>query len=225
MRYYLFFSRHSSLFICHSSTVAETFFQALSDFFARYGYWVVFFGVMLENGGLPVPGETVLLFAGFLAYHGQIRLVRAILTAIAGAAVGDSLGYCLGRFGGTRFVEKYRRRFFISARRFDRAQVLYLKHGHWAVFVARFIAGLRVLSGIFAGSFRMPYLRFLTFDFSGAVVWATTIGCVGFLLGSNWERVVRFVKRFDQIILGMVAVAILVAGVIYLKRRRSAQNK
>ena len=79
----------------------ESIFQTLTDFFARYGYWVVFFGVMLENGGLPLPGETVLLFAGFLAYQGQIQLVWAIGTAIAGATLGDSLGYTLGRYGGT----------------------------------------------------------------------------------------------------------------------------
>jgi membrane protein DedA with SNARE-associated domain len=69
--------------------VAYSIFQVLSDFFARYGYWVVFFGVMLENAGLPVPGETVLVFAGFLAYQGDVHLSRAIVTAIAGATVGD----------------------------------------------------------------------------------------------------------------------------------------
>lgn len=84
--------------------VADSIFQILSHFFAEYGYWVVFFGVMLENAGLPVPGETVLIFSGFLAYQGDVRLGRAILTAIAGATVGDSLGYCLGRFGARRFT-------------------------------------------------------------------------------------------------------------------------
>jgi len=83
-----------------ATPVADVLFQILSDFFARYGYWVVFFGVMLENAGLPVPGETVLLFSGFLAYQGEVHLWRAIATAVAGATVGDSLGYCLGRFGG-----------------------------------------------------------------------------------------------------------------------------
>lgn len=205
-----------------SRPVAETIFQTLTEFFARYGYWVVFFGVMLENGGLPVPGETVLLFAGFLAYHGEIRLGRAIVTAVAGATLGDSLGYCLGRFGGTAFVNKYLRRFRLIARQFDRAEEQFKKHGHWAVFVGRFITGLRVFAGVIAGLFRMPYLRFLFFNFTGAVVWATTISCVGFLFGSSWESLVRFVQQFHRITLVVLAVGLVIGVAIYLVKRRKS---
>ncbi len=202
--------------------VADTIFQVLTDFFARYGYWAVFFGVMLENAGIPVPGETILIFAGFLAYHGEIRLPRAILTAVVGATTGDSLGYCLGRFGGTAFVEKYRKHFPFLSRRFDRAQALFVKHGHWAVFVGRFITGLRVFAGILAGVFRMRYPRFLFFNFTGAVAWATTFGCVGFIFGRSWEGLVRFVKQMNRATLGAVLVAALTGGAVYyLKRRRS----
>ena len=193
-----------------ASPVAEAVFQILSDFFARYGYWVVFFGVMLENAGLPVPGETVLIFSGFLAYHGEVRLGRAIVTAIAGATLGDSLGYCLGRFGGAAVYERYVRRFRILARHYDRSQALFLKHGHWAVFVGRFITGLRVFAGPLAGIFRLAYLRFLLFNFTGAVVWATTFGCVGFLFGSNWQRLVSFVKHLNRVVLVAVLVGVLV---------------
>ena len=73
--------------------MANTIFQILSDFFARYGLWVVFFGSMAENVGIPIPGETVLLFAGFLAYQGRLHLVSAIVTAIAGATLGAGGGY------------------------------------------------------------------------------------------------------------------------------------
>jgi len=202
--------------------VAETIFHTLTVVFARYGYWVIFFGVMLENGGVPVPGETVLLFAGFLAHQGQINLVRAIVTAICGATVGDSLGYCLGRYGGKALIDKCRKRLGFFARHFERAQNFYLKHGQWAVFVARFITGVRMFSGICAGSFKMPYLRFLVFDFSGAVIWATTICSLGFLFGSNWERLVHLVKEFDWIILSAIGLGIVVLGVAYYLRGRKS---
>jgi len=192
----------------------------LSHFFARFGYWVIFIGVMLENGGLPVPGETVLLFAGFLAYHGDIELRRAILTAIAGATLGDSLGFCLGRFGGTRFLEKYRRRFFVSERRFARAQAIFLRHADWAVFIARFVTGLRVFSGILAGVFRMPYPRFLFFNFAGAITWATVIGWVGLFFGSNWERLVRLAKQFSEVTLAVLVLGALIAFMLYRARKR-----
>jgi len=192
----------------------------LSDFFARYGYWAVFFGVMLENAGLPVPGETVLILAGFLAYQGDLGLGRAILTAIVGATAGDSLGYCLGRFGGGALYEKYVRRLGLLSRQFDRSQALFLRYGHWAVFVGRFITGLRVFAGPLAGIFRLPYPRFLFFNFTGAVAWATTFGCLGFLFGSSWERLIRVVKRLHYVILAAGLIVLVVTVVVYWLRRR-----
>ncbi len=203
--------------------MADTAFQILSDFFARYGYWVVFFGVMLENAGLPVPGETVLLFAGFLAYHGRLDLAQAIVTGIAGATTGDSLGFLVGRYGGTAFVDRFLKRWKFVASRFDGAQKLFLKYGQWAVFTARFITGLRVFAGVLAGMFLMPYPRFLFFNFSGAVCWAITIGYVGFFFGSSWERLVNFLKQLDRITLTVVLAGILIVIVVRAVRRRSAK--
>ena len=199
--------------------VIESLFQTLTDFFAHYGYWVVFFGVMLENGGLPLPGETVLLFAGFLAYQGQLRLEWAIGIAIAGATVGDSLGYTLGRYGGNPFFDRYVLRFKFVARRFENSKSLFLKHGHWAVFTGRFLAGLRVFAGPLAGLFKMPYARFFLFNFTGAVIWATVIGFVGFLLGDNWDNLAHVVKDIHRAALGLVAVLALVTLIFYLRRR------
>jgi len=199
--------------------VIESLFQTLADFFARYGYWVVFFGVMLENGGLPLPGETVLLFAGFLAYQGEARLVWTIAIAIAGATMGDSLGYTLGRYGGNAFFDRYVRRFKFLSRQFENAKALFLRHGHWAVFTGRFITGLRVFAGPLAGLFKMPYPRFLLYNFTGAAVWATVIGCVGFLFGNSLDNLVHVAKDFHRVTLGLVGVLVLVGLIVYLKRR------
>jgi membrane protein DedA with SNARE-associated domain len=207
----------------NGASVADTVFQLLSDFFARYGYWAVFFGVMLENSGLPVPGETVLLFSGFLAFHGHLSLSRAIFTAIAGATLGDSLGYLVGRWGGTALINRFRGRFLLSAQHFDRAQGMISRFGHWAVFVARFITGVRVLAGPLAGAFLMPYPRFLLANFSGAVVWAFTIGWVGYLFGSNWQRLLHLFKQVDTAILIVVVLAALIIWLVY--RRKSGGQK
>jgi membrane-associated protein len=200
--------------------VAQPIFQLLSDFFARYGYWVVFFGVMLENAGLPVPGETVVLFAGFLACHGKIRLAPAILAAIAWATIGDSLGFLLGRYGGTAFVNRFLRRIGWVGKRYDAAQELFLKYGQWAVFAARFITGLRVFAGILAGVMLMPYPQFLLFNFTGAICWALTIGCVGFLFGSNWQRLVDLLKQMDRITLAILGAGAVVLLLVRLVRRK-----
>jgi len=202
----------------------EALYNVLTEFFAHYGYWVIFFGVMLENGGVPLPGETILLFAGFLAYHGEINLVRAMATAAAGATIGDSLGFCLGRYGGTAFVEKYRPRIFFLRRQFDRARKIFLEHGQWAVFVARFVTGLRIFSGILAGMFGMAYPRFLFFNFTGAVLWSLTIGSVGFMFGGSLPTLVHVAKRFHEAVFAATVLAIAVWVWFYLRRRRAQRR-
>jgi membrane-associated protein len=200
--------------------VANSIFQLLSDFFARYGYWVIFFGVMSENIGVPIPGETVLLFAGFLAYQGKIHILPSILTAIAGATIGASLGYWLGWYGGSSVVNRFLRRFPRLAKRYDDSQKLFLKHGQWAVFAARFIAGLRMFAGILAGALRMPFSTFLLFSFVGAVCWSLVIGYVGFLFGSNWGKLVHFVGRMDRIALAIIVGCALALLLFHLFRRK-----
>jgi membrane protein DedA with SNARE-associated domain len=195
------------------------FFLLLSRFFAQYGYGTVFFGVMLENAGLPVPGETVLLFGGFLAHRHSLRLAWVVVAAMAGATVGDNLGYLAGHYGGTALVRRYRGTWFFSAERYDRTESAVLKYGHWAVFVARFITGLRIVAGPLAGAFRMQYPRFLLANFAGAVVWAAAIGAAGYALGSSWQRLVHFGKELDWIALGVAAA--LVLAIVYRRRKNS----
>jgi membrane protein DedA with SNARE-associated domain len=202
--------------------VANSIFQILSEFYARYGYWVIFFGVMLENAGLPLPGETILLFAGFLAFHGKIQLLPAILIAIAGATIGDSLGFWLGRYGGTRLVNRFVRRIPWVAKRYDDAHRLFLKYGQWAVFTARFIAGLRVFAGILAGILLMPYWRFLIFNFTGAVCWAMTIGTIGYMFGSNWDRLAELFAQLNWITLVIVGVGAVALLLLRLVRRKKS---
>jgi membrane protein DedA with SNARE-associated domain len=203
--------------------VANSIFQILSDFFARYGLWVVFFGVMAENIGFPIPGETVLLFAGFLAYQGTIHILPAILTAIAGATIGASGGFLLGRYGGTSIVNRILRRFPRLQKKYDDAQQKFLKQGHWAVFTARFITGVRMFAGVLAGALHMPFSTFLFFSFAGAVCWALVIGYTGFLFGSSWGKLVSIITRMDRIALATIGVGAVALLLVYLVRRRKAQ--
>ncbi|HXH48078.1 MAG TPA: DedA family protein, partial [Terriglobia bacterium] len=200
--------------------MAHTIFQTLSEVFSRYGYWVVFFGVMLENAGIPVPGETVLLFAGFLAYHGKIELLPSILVAIAGATLGDSTGFLIGHFGGRPFVDRFIRRFPVVRKSFDHSQTLFLKYGQWAVFTGRFITGLRMFAGIIAGLFRMPYLRFLFFNFTGATIWVIAIIYVGFLFGNSWQLVEQHFLKVNEFVMAAVLVAVLIGVISYYFKKK-----
>src|SRR5580704_3376783 len=129
----------------------------LLDLFARYGYAVVFAGVMLENTGLPVPGETVLLAGAALANFGQLSLWWVIVVASIGATCGDNLGFLIGRRGGRRLVERYGVRIGITRERLATFDHFFERHGPKAVFVARFITGLRVVGAILAGGSTMRW--------------------------------------------------------------------
>lgn len=200
--------------------MAHTIFQTLSAVFSKYGYWVVFFGVMLENAGTPIPGETVLLFAGFLAYHGKVDLVPSILVAIAGATIGDSVGFLIGLLGGRAFVDRFIRRFPVARKSFDYSQELFLKYGQWAVFTGRFITGLRMFAGILAGLFRMRYRRFFFFNFTGATVWAIAVTYVGFLFGNSWQLVEQHLVEVDEIVMAAVLAAVLIGVTSYYLRKK-----
>src|SRR5215204_4690994 len=127
----------------------------------HYGYLVVFFGVMLESTGVPLPGETILLASGFLAQQRHLAVGAAIVVGILGAVVGDQIGYWTGRKGGRPFVLRWGRYVFISPERLERAEAFFARHGGKAVFMARFFSGLRVFGALVAGMSRMRWGTFL----------------------------------------------------------------
>lgn len=199
--------------------MAHDLYHLLARFFADYGYAAVFLGVMLENAGVPLPGETVLLFGAFLAHAGNLQLRWVVANAMAGATCGGALGYLLGYTGGLPLVRWFRGRAFVSEHRFDRAERTFLKHGVWAVLGGRFITGLRILVGLLAGAFRLRFGVFFLANLAGAIVWAVAIGALGYALGTSWERLVRLVKTLDWILL--LAVLAAIAIIAWRRRGRS----
>lgn len=203
----------------------QEIFLRLVQLFVLYGYWTVFFGVMIENAGLPVPGETVLLVASFLAANSDtvnLKIEWIIIVAIFAATLGDNMGYWIGRRGGRPFLERHARRFFIRKHHIDQAERIFQRYGAWTVFFARFITGLRVVAGPFSGVLHLPWARFSLFNFLGAVVWATSISLVGYFFGSEWPLLLKIIKRFNLAVLGLF---ILLMLVLYLRHRARRRRK
>lgn len=188
----------------------------LLDLFARYGYFVVFGGVFLENTGLPVPGETALLAGAALAHGGQLSLPRVIVTAIAAAILGDNLGFFIGRHGGRRIAERHGWRIGLTPERLTGFDDFFQRHGAKTVFAARFITGLRVVGAVLAGGSGMKWPVFLFYNATGAVVWCTTIACAGYSLAYSWGTLERWIGGSGLAALALVAVL----GVIALVRAR-----
>ena len=193
-------------------------FEMLRAALVHYGYWAVAAALLLENAGVPVPGETVLLLASFLAYsQRELRLPLVIVVGIIAATVGDGLGFGLGRYGGRALLERHRRMFRMSDSVLTRGEQLFERYGAFTVFFARFVFGMRVVAGPMAGALHMPWKKFVAFNFLGAVVWVTTISTAGYLFGRHWERLVEGLKRIDA---AVVIVALLLAGWFWWRNRR-----
>ena len=192
----------------------------LTDLFARYGYFVVFFGVLLENAGVPVPGETILLAGAALARFGHLSLPLVVLVAIAGAILGDNAGFFIGRRGGRVLLERRGRMFGLTPARIAQFDGFFARHGAKTVFIARFVTGLRVVGAILAGASTLPWGRFLIFNAAGATAWAATFGSIGYLLGYSWETIERWIGHLGLIFLLILAAAGLVALVRSRRRPR-----
>lgn len=189
--------------------MAHHLFISFSHFFRLYGYWTVLLITLLEGAGLPLPGETLLLFTGFVARKGDIHLSLAIAAAIAGSTAGESIGYLIGWLGGEAFLDTHRKRLLISTSVYEKSRAIFLKNAGWAIVAARFIAGFRELAGIVAGVFRMEFNAFIFYNLVGAIAWSIVMCAVGFLVGRSWRRLLHVFGRIDLTLL--IAFAVIVA--------------
>jgi membrane protein DedA with SNARE-associated domain len=186
--------------------------ETLLGWLHHYGYGVVFGGILLENAGLPIPGETLTLIGGFLAGTGELELPWVFLMAIAGAIVGDTCGYWLGRWGGIAALESITRFFRIPEAELAAAQERFRSNGGRAVFLGRFITLLRIFAGPLAGMTGMPYGRFLAFNALGAIAWGTLMTSLAYGVGRfagvylSLADLISYVLRFGVLaLLGVVA--------------------
>jgi membrane-associated protein len=188
----------------------------------HYGYWAVAAALLLENAGVPVPGETVLLLASFLAYSERdLQLPWIIVVGTVAATLGDNLGYAVGHKGGRRLLERYRKSFHVSDKAVERGEGLFLRYGAVTILFARFVFGMRVIAGPLAGVLRMPWKKFAIFNFLGAALWVTVISVVGYTFGSRWKLLIHFMKRFD---LALAAGFAVMVAVMWWRSRRQKES-
>jgi membrane protein DedA with SNARE-associated domain len=201
--------------------MTQSIFEMLRNAVVQYGYWAVGGALLLENAGIPVPGETILLLASFLAYsQHDLRLPWIIVVATIAATVGDNLGFALGYYGGRPLLLRYQTIFRIKNATISRGEELFAKYGSVTVFFARFVFGMRIIAGPMAGVLRMSWRKFLVFNFLGAVVWVSVISSAGYLFGRHWDRLEEGLNQFNVV---AVIIVLVIAGVWWWRNRKNGK--
>jgi len=191
----------------------------LLDWLGRFGYLGVALGVFLESAGVPVPGEAVLLAAAFGAARGALGLPGVIATGALASALGDNLGFAVGRRLGRGWLERHGGRVLLTPERLAQVDRFFARHGPVAVALARFVAGVRVVAAFTAGTTRMRWRTFVPYNALGAAAWATLVGLVGFAVGRGYSQVGRWFGHAG-LVLGVGVPAALLAA--WLLRRVAA---
>lgn len=195
------------------SAEAQRLINLLAPYIHTYGYFVAFFGMMLENAGIPVPAESALVVLSFFAAQGALKIWIVVPVAILGDAVGDNLGYLIGRVGGRPLVEKYGHYVRLDKAKLDAMERLFRERGGRTVFTAHFFAATRITAAVTAGISHMHYRRFLAFNLAAATTFVTLVAAVTFYFGRNLEAALTFLHTFR--VAGFIAITAIVSVYVY----------
>jgi membrane protein DedA with SNARE-associated domain len=203
--------------VCNHDSMAS----GAAELLAHWGYGAIFVAVILGNIGFPVPEETILALGGYMAQRGALRLDVVMAIGIVSAVTGDAIGYWLGRRYGRRAIERYGRWVYITPARLDKVCGFVTRYGAWAVFCARFVAGLRFLAGPLAGATGLRPLAFAAGNVLGAGLFVPMVVGLGYLLGRAFgDDIERLVRHVEHAALGVALVLALVLVMARLIRAR-----
>ena len=200
--------------------------EALQELLRTWGYGIIFLAMLLENAGLPLPGETVTLLGGYAAGSGQLQGLGVMAAAAGGAILGDNIGYWVGRRAGWGLILRVGRLLRQSPEQLERLREQFLRHSGKSVLLGRFVAVLRVVAGPMAGAVGMPYPRFLLCNVIGAVLWASTMVGLAWL-GGRWvpfETMMRSVIQFGLGALALIVVIVVLPRLLSLLEQRQLQS-
>ena len=190
----------------------------MNGFVHHYGLAALFVVVMLESGGVPLPGETALVTAAVFASRGELDIAAVIAVAAAAAIVGDNLGYWVGRTGGRSVLA----RFAFSERTLPWGEAFFDRHGPKTIFIGRFVSILRVTAAWLAGVSRMRWWTFFAWNAAGGVCWAVLVGLVAYFAG---QAAADAIARYGLIGGGVVVAVLVVAGVgVHFWRKRLVES-
>ncbi len=199
--------------------------QSIAPLIHNYGYFAVGLLLFLEDFGILVPGETVLIAAAFYAGIGELNIVVVAIVAFIACVVGDNVGFAIGTYGGHPLVEKYGRYIFLTKDRLERTEKFFNRHGGKVVAIARFVDGLRELNGIIAGISEMRWIRFLLYNMIGAGIWVGVWTLIGYYGGSHISTFLHFELYFTLGVICLFALWMIYKRYIRPKKQNPAARE
>jgi len=180
------------------------------------GYPALFGLVAVESMGIPVPGETAIILAGLAAGQGHLSIVLVIVVAASAAILGDNIGFEVGRRRGRRLLERAGRLEDKRRRGLEIGDAFFARHGPKAVFLGRWVTGLRFWAALLAGASGMRRGTFIFWNATGGIAWATSVALAAYFGGKAVEQVIKKVGLY-----GGVLVVVVALGLLFAHRRRS----
>lgn len=183
----------------------------LQELFSRYGYSVLFFGLLLEFIALPFPGETTMAFAGFLSYTGRLDFLTLVTVAFAGTTAGMTITYFIGLKAGMPFIQRYGKWFMFSPAKLEKTQRWFERYGSILISIGYFIPGVRHFTGYFAGITALSFRKFAMYAYGGALLWVLMFLGIGKIFGPQWMSIFHLFELYALWILsGAAAIAVLI---------------
>ncbi len=206
--------------VIHQAQHIPSYVLKLAPTIDHYGYFALAGLLFLEDFGIPVPGETVLIASAFYAGLGQLNIFLVILIGFIAAVLGDNIGFAIGEYGGRPLIERWGKYLLITKEKLDKAEHYFNSHGGKIVAAARFIEGLRQINGLIAGISEMRWPKFITFNMIGASIWVTFWSLIGYYGGSHIDF---FLKA--QLYLTISVVVFVVGWIIYRRIKKTKRQQ
>ncbi len=190
----------------------------------HYGYIAVFIGILLENLGIPLPGETITIAGGFLAGNHELNYWLVLLCAVVGASIGGNCGYWIGRSGGWPLLLRTGKLLRVPEPKLEKLKAEFTENAGKAVLIGRFIALLRIFASPLAGIAGMPYWRFMVYNLAGAAAWATVMVTLSFFAGRiiPLEQLIAWIAKFA--VLALIVTVAWIGVPIWLESRQANNN-
>lgn len=186
----------------------EMLFKLLTE----HVYLILFISMILEFAALPLPGETMMLLAGIMAYGGHASYLGMILASALGTITGMQLSYEVGRRLGVKAIEKYGSYIGLTPYRMTKASEFFNKYGNIVIIIAYYLPGVRHILGYFSGITKVDAKRFHIYSTFGGIAWVGTFTTLGYVLGPSAKPVFHLMHKY-----GTLAMLFGLAGLfIYL---------